>query len=108
MLSWLQYKCLRFILNSGRDDKAPVGYIEGPILPSGRTFAYSINEYVVRSEPLRVSDVATVCAGLVMLLRHLGVGVLAFDVTRDGGPTPVMTGSLTNPSPGAADVVAVD
>lgn len=75
---------------------------------SGRAFTYSINEYVVGSELLRMSDVATVCAGLVVLLRHLGVGVLAFDVARDGGSSPVMTGRLTNPYRGGADDVAVD
>ena len=73
---------------------------------SGRTFTYTINEYAVGPEVLRLSDVSTVCAGLVMPLRALGSQLLTFDVTRDGGISPVMTGTLTNPYQGGADDVA--
>ena len=108
LLSWVQYKCLRLIVDNDSDGQAPIHYIEGPAPTSGRTFSYVINETAVGTEKLLLSDVATVCAGLVMMLKHLGVAVLAFDVTRDGVSSPIMTGTLCNLNKGGADDVAVD
>ena len=59
-------------------------------------------------EKLRVSDVATVCAGLVIVLRYMKVGVLKFDVTRDKVFPPVMSGVLFSPYTGSEDGLAVD
>lgn len=96
---------MRIIVDNGRDTQAPLQYSEGPFPVSGRTFKYTINPFVVGSEVLRLSDVATVCAGLVILLRQGGVGLLTFEVARDGAPSPVMTGALYgSPRAGAGDV----